>query len=262
MLLVNTCIIGGVLYAGLKTLIKRKPRKKALWLVRLDNQTPHAFQPATRAEPLSLSEYKTHRYFIMASFAMGLSVSGATFYPPLSLVSVPLTVYTALPIFEKAYEALFREGRLGASALWSTTIVGSLVTQQYFLASLIGWFYFYAHLLVQRVRHFNQLFLLGLEHGYQQFLTQVYGTPPPSVWVLARGVVIEMPFEDLKVGDIILVKAGEVIPVDGIIVDGTATVASFMGPGSGRPGDKAPSDRVAASMVVLSGRVSIRVEKI
>ena len=261
-LLVSTCIVGGVLYAGLKTFVKRRPRKKATWLARLDSQAPRDSRPATREDRLGLSEYKTYRYFIISSVSVGLSMSGAIVYPPLSLVSVPLTVYTSLPLFEQAYISLFQGGRLNVSVFCSTTIIGTLATQHYFLASLIDWLYYYLHLLAQRARYLNQLFLIGLEHGYRQFLAQVYGAKPPSVWVMAHGVGIETPFEDLKVGDIVIVSEGEVIPVEGIIVDGTAVVTSFMRIGVGQPGEKRSGDRVAASTVVLSGRVSIRVEKV
>lgn len=262
MLLVNTCIVGGIVYAGLKTLVKRRPRKKATWLVRLDKQEPGDLRPAARADRLGLSEYQTYRYFIMSSVSLGLSMSGAIIYPPLSLASVPLNVYTSLPMFEQTYVALFQEGRLNAAAFWSTTIIGTLATQHYFLAALINWLYFYLHLLAQRARSFNQVFLLGLERAYRQFLAQVYGAKPSSVWVMARGVGIEMPFEELKVGDVVMVNEGEVIPVEGTIVDGTAVVTSFMGLSGGLPREKRPGDHVTASTVVLSGRVSIRVEKV
>lgn len=262
MLLVNACIVGGVLYSGFKALVQRRPRKKAAWLVRLDQQPPRSLWPATREDRLGLSEYQTYRYFVMSSVSLGLSMSGAIIYPPLSLASVPLNVYTSLPMFERTYIALFQEGRINASALWSTIIIGTLATQHYFLASLLNWLYYYLHLLAQRVRYFNQLFLIGLEQSYRQFFAQVYGTKPPSVWVMARGVGIETPFEDLKVGDIVMVNEGEMIPIDGTIVDGTAVVSSFMGLGGGLPVAKRPGDHVTASMAVLSGRVHIRVEKV
>ena len=262
MLLVDACIVGGVLYAGFKTLVKRRSRKKATWLVRLDGQGPGDAWPATREDRLGLSEYQTSHYFIVSSVSLGLSMSGAIVYPPLSLVSVPLTVYTSLPMFERTCIALFQEGRLTGSAFYSTIIIGTLATQHYFLASLINWFYFYLRLLAQQARYFNQLFLIGLEHSYRQFLAQVYGVKPPAVWVMARGVGIETPFEDLQVGDIVMVNVGEIIPVEGTIVDGTAVVTSFMGLSGGQPGEKRPGDHVTASMAVLSGRVSIRVEKV
>ena len=189
-------------------------------------------------------------------------MSGAIVYPPLSLASVPLTVLTSVPMFEEVYVALFQEGRLNASAFWSTIIIGTLATQHYFLASFTDWLYYYLRLLAQRLRYFNQLFLLGLEHSYRQFLAQVYGAKPPSVWVMTRGVGMETPFEDLQVGDIVMVNEGEVIPIDGTIVDGTAIVAAFTGLSGGQPRRTRPGDHVTASMVILSGRVSIRVEKV
>lgn len=262
MLLVNVCIVGGVLYSGLKTLVQRRPRKKAAWLVRQDPQPASDVWPAPRADRFTLSEHQTYHYFVVSSVSLGLSLSGAIIYPPLSLASVPLNVYTSVPRFERTYIGIFQESRLNASAFWSVIIIGTLATQHYFLASLISWLDYYLHLLAQRVRYFNQLFLIGLEQSYRQFLAQVYGAKPSSVWVMARGVGIETPFGDLKVGDVIMVNEGEMIPIAGTIVDGAAMVTSFMGLSGGLPVAKRPGDHVTTSMAVLSGRVHIRVEKV
>ena len=51
-------------------------------------------------------------------------------------------------------------------------------------------------------------------------------------------VEIEVPFEDVRVGDIVVVYAGEAIPVDGIITDGVASIDQSMLTGEAQPAEK------------------------
>ena len=76
------------------------------------------------------------------------------------------------------------------------------------------------------------------------------------------GWEIEVNIDRLKVGDHVIVHEGEIIPVDGIIVDGLAAVDSE--PLTGRAGalDKASGDRVYASSYVKAGQITVRVEKV
>lgn len=262
MLLVNACIMGGVLYSGLKTYFKRHPRKKATWLVSVRPPAPRQAQPTRMDGQIPLRGNRTYRSFMLSSISVGLSMSGALLYPPLTLASVPLTVYAALLMFEKSHESLWGQRRINASVLCSTTIIGTLATQHYLLAALTNWLYYYFALLAQRIRYINQLLLIELEHSYHQFLSQVYGVKPPSVWVMVQGMGIETPFADVKIGDVVIVNEGEVIPVDGTIVDGSAVVTSLMRMSVSPPREKRVGEYVTASSVVLSGRINVRVERL
>lgn len=112
MFFVNARIVGGVVYAGIKTLVRRRPRKKTLGLATPSSQAPGGPSAAGLTGRMIPDETTTSRHLTTASVSLGLSMSGALFSTPLSLASVPLTVYNALPIFERAWADLFREGRL------------------------------------------------------------------------------------------------------------------------------------------------------
>lgn len=261
-LLINACILGGVCYTGLKTFLQRRPRKRATWLVHVAPPAA-AHGPAARTDGvMSVHETPTYRAFVLSSVSMGLSMSGALFYPPLGLVSVPLTVYAAFPMFEKAHTTLWRDKRLSASVVCSTTLIGTLAGRYYVLAAFTSWLYYYFALLAQRLRELNQLLMVELDQGYQQFLAQVYGVTPATVWLMVDGMGIETPFADLHVGDVVIVNASEVIPVDGTIVDGSAVVTSLLRLRVSPPRPTAVGERVTAASVVLSGRLHIRVDRL
>jgi P-type E1-E2 ATPase len=67
--------------------------------------------------------------------------------------------------------------------------------------------------------------------------------------------------DDLKTGDIIVINAGEVIPVDGSVIKGTALVDQHILTGESQPAEKEIDSQIFASTVVLSGRIWVKVEK-
>ena len=99
------------------------------------------------------------------------------------------------------------------------------------------------------------------ENKSRNNLIDVFHLQPKQVWVRANGAEIEIPFEQLKSGDILVLQAGQIVPVDGIIVSGAATVDQHMLTGEAQPVEKTVHDSVFSSTVLLSGMVDVRVEK-
>jgi Cu+-exporting ATPase len=76
---------------------------------------------------------------------------------------------------------------------------------------------------------------------------------PAIAHVVRDGREIDVPLADVAVGDRFVVRAGEAIPVDGAIVDGTSSVDESMLTGESRPVSKAKGARVYAGTVNLDG---------
>ena len=74
------------------------------------------------------------------------------------------------------------------------------------------------------------------------------------------GTEIEIPLEAIKQQDVVIVNAGEIIPVDGIVVEGLASVDQQTLTGESQPIEKESDDKVFATTLVLSGRLLIKVE--
>ena len=262
MLFINVCLVGGVVYAGVTTLLKRRPRKTVRWLVPRNNQTPGGPSEVTPAGHMLPDERRASRSLTIASVALGLAVSGALWYRPLSLASVPLIVYDTLPVFEQAIAALITESRLKIATAESVVVVGTLATQHYVAAALLTWFHAYFRLVAQRVRHFNTLVWRSLEHDSRQFLAHIYGVRPQDVWVQTQGVEMSIPFATLRVGDVVVVHEGDLLPVAGTVVEGTAEVSLLLATGEARLVTKRFGDRVLPATMVVSGRMGIRVERL
>ena len=76
---------------------------------------------------------------------------------------------------------------------------------------------------------------------------------PKTATVLRDGVETEIPVEDVQVGDRVVVRPGQSIPVDGVIVEGQSAVDESALTGESLPVDKGPGDKVAAASINKSG---------
>ena len=76
------------------------------------------------------------------------------------------------------------------------------------------------------------------------------------------GREMEMPIEDVKVGDVILVKPGEKVPVDGVIIEGNSAVDESMVTGESMPVDKKTGDEVIGATINKTGAFKFRAAKV
>jgi Cu+-exporting ATPase len=80
--------------------------------------------------------------------------------------------------------------------------------------------------------------------------------------VIRRGVERDVPVEEVVVGDTVLVRPGERVPVDGVVVEGESAVDESVVTGESVPVDKRPGDRVTGSSVNRAGAFTFRATKV
>ena len=86
-----------------------------------------------------------------------------------------------------------------------------------------------------------------------QAITRLMDLAPKTATVLREGVETEIPVEEVQVGDRVVVRPGQSIPVDGIIMEGHSAVDESALTGESLPVDKGPGDKVAAASINKSG---------
>ena len=84
-------------------------------------------------------------------------------------------------------------------------------------------------------------------------ITRLMDLAPKTANVLRDGVEVEIPVEDVQVGDRIVVRPGQSVPVDGVIVEGASAVDESALTGESLPVDKGVGDKVAAASINKSG---------
>ncbi len=85
---------------------------------------------------------------------------------------------------------------------------------------------------------------------------------PKMARVVRDGNEIELPASELIVGDIIVVRPGESIPVDGRVVEGLSTVNEAMITGESIPVNKTVGDSVIGATLNMNGRILVQAEKV
>jgi heavy metal translocating P-type ATPase len=182
--------------------------------------------------------------------ATALALVGSIF-SPLRAVSALLTASTAWPLILKpAYRELKDEHKIGLLALDTVGIVGLLGMGMVFPAALAGCLHIFTLKLV-----------LWTKDSSQASLVSIFGRQSRSAWKILDDVELEIPVEDLRAGDIVVVHAGEMIPADGVIAGGAAGIDQRALTGESQPVERSAGDEVFASTVVLSGKIQVRVER-
>ena len=208
----------------------------------LDGALANAEHP-DRLDPLDLD-------LAICTASLPLAAVAQFAMPALLPVSAALFAYTAIPSFRGAYEVLFKERRLGVDLLDSIVVMGCLATLHVFPGAILAWCLSVGRYLVRRTEDSSKKLLLG-----------AFGKQPRYVWLVKDGLEIEMPLDRLDKSDVVAVHTGEMVPVDGIIVQGLAMIDQHALTGESVPAEKGVGDRVFASTVMVAGKVHVAVEK-
>ncbi len=187
--------------------------------------------------------------FKMSNAAIGLAAVSSV-YPPVRVLSIGLTTAVSFPIFKKAEHSLRVNQKVEIETLSSIITTVCIGSGLYVPAAIQSWLY-----------HFGTLIVNKSENQATQLIGQVFEQHASKVWILKDQTEIEVFLTDLKVGDIVVIKAGEVIAIDGIIMTGQAMVDQHALSGEPMPIEKAPGDQVLAATILVSGQIQVKVEK-
>ncbi|MFZ2538146.1 MAG: heavy metal translocating P-type ATPase, partial [Oscillospiraceae bacterium] len=85
---------------------------------------------------------------------------------------------------------------------------------------------------------------------------------PKIAYVIRDGIELEISVDDVKIGDTVIIKPGQSLPVDGVIVAGETSIDESMLTGESMPVDKHIGDKVFAATINKNGSVSYLAERI
>ena len=93
-------------------------------------------------------------------------------------------------------------------------------------------------------------------------IRQLLDLQPTMAHVLRDGSEVEVPIESVKVDNIVVVRPGERIPVDGVVIDGNSSVDQSAITGESIPVEKGLGDEVIGTTINTSGLLNIRASKV
>jgi heavy metal translocating P-type ATPase len=195
-------------------------------------------------------EKLNNRHLTIAFISLGFAIVGKLIYFPLILLSLPGIIYISQHALFTAYNTLIKQKKVSIDFVF---VAGQilLIVNGYFVFACIPALLFAV----------NRKLLFKITDNSKKNLVNVFKQQPRSVWVIHNGLELEVSFGTLKPNDTVVVHAGEVIPIDGHITEGMASIDQHILTGEFQPVEKGVNDQVFALTVVLSGKIYIQVEK-
>ena len=93
-------------------------------------------------------------------------------------------------------------------------------------------------------------------------IKKIMGLQPKTATIIINNKEIETPIDEVIVGDVILVKPGEKIPVDGVVIEGSTSVDESMLTGESIPVEKVVGSKVTGASINKNGSIKFKAEKV
>jgi P-type Cu2+ transporter len=198
----------------------------------------------------------TQVFKIQAPLPLGISNEVISF-----ILTTPAVIYGGWVFYIGAWRAL-RNRVLNMAVLVSLSVlVGYLfsVGATFFFKSEV--FYEAASLLLVFVL-FGHLMEMRARAGTSQAINTLMNLAPPKATVIRNGQEVEIPTSEVLVDDVIHIRPGDKIPVDGIVIEGSSDVDESMITGESVPISKFQGDEVVGASINKTGSFKFRATKV
>lgn len=177
-----------------------------------------------------------------------LNLAGSRLLPRSSRIAVSSAL--AWPIWSQA-SAELSQGRLGSHGLEAAAVLVSLRQNDIQAANITTLLLLLGDRLERSIRQRSDALLLSLLRPSQE-----------DVWVERDGVELRIPQAELRPGETVVLTTGAIVPVDGTVLGGRATLNEAVMTGESRPTAKSRGDRVLSGTVVEEGRLLLYAERV
>lgn len=196
---------------------------------------------------------------VKAFIGFGLTFPGDIYV--LEMLSTIIYVYGGLP-FLKGFVDELRKKTPGMMTLIAVAITVAYVYSSAVALGLPGRTFFWelATLIdVMLLGHWIEMkAILGASRALEELVKLL---PKEAHLILEDGSIKDVPITDIKPGNKVLVKPGEKIPVDGVVVEGRSSVNEALVTGESAPVEKKEGDNVIGGSVNLEGSLVVEVRK-
>ena len=176
------------------------------------------------------------------------------------LATTPIMLVAGLPYIRSAW-ASFKKHNANMDTL---VALGTLVAYVYSLFALFAGLpvYFESAGFILFFVLLGAVFEERMRKNASQAVEKLLDLQAKTAEVLRDDVYVQIPLEQVKVGDLIRVRPGEKIAVDGTVLEGETSIDESMVTGESIPVDKSVGDAVIGSTINNSGTIIFRAEKV
>jgi len=187
------------------------------------------------------------------------------------ILATPVQFLVGRSFYDGAYKAL----RGGGANMDVLVALGTSAAYFYSLYLTLDWFaagspahhggpalYYETSAVLITLVVLGKLFEAQAKGRTSAAIKSLMGLQAKTALVLRDGAEIVVPVEDVAVGDIVIVRPGEKVPVDGVVLDGASAVDESMLTGESVPVEKRPGDAVIGATLNKNGMLQVRATKI
>ena len=228
-----------------------------------------------RAFEAPYQELRTLRWLAALSAGLAIPILALTYLNPslpllpreiwLFILALPVQAVAGLPFYRGALDAVRARAAnmdtliaLGTSAAF---LYSALATFAPSVSGAQGLYYDVSAAIIALIL-IGRLAERSAKRRASEAIARLMELQPSVARVVREGREVEVPVEEVNAGELVVVRAGERIPVDGVVVEGYAAVDQAAMTGESVLAEKKPGDRVLAATVNLSGLLKVRAERV
>ncbi len=203
------------------------------------------------------------RFIVAVAFAAPVMVLGMLHRLPwvqLAL-ALPVVFYAGAPFYTGAWKAL----RHGAANMNTLIALGTGTAFVYSLVETVRgshMVYFEAATVIIALILLGRMLEAQARGRASEAIRRLMDLQPPTARLLREGVEVEVPVQEVRTGDAVVVRPGERIPVDGTVTEGQSAVDESMLTGESLPVEKAAGAAVFAGTINRSGSLRYTTTKV
>ena len=178
------------------------------------------------------------------------------------VLATPVQFYVGWQYYVGAYKSL----RNGSANMDVLIAMGSSVAYLYSIAVMLafisGHVYFETAAVIITLIRLGKFLEARAKGRTSEAIKKLMGLRAKTARVVRAGTEAEVPVDEVIVGDVVLVRPGEKIPVDGVVVEGRSAVDESMLTGESLPVEKGPGDPVIGATLNKLGQLKFEATKV
>ena len=243
-------------------------------------------EPKEATTKIDDSEYQDmlHRFWIAAVLTIPVLLLAASKLLPFLkitdfvshwlqfIISTPVVLWSGWPFFEKAWYSvrnrslnMFSLIAMGVGAAYFYSVIAVVfpnLVPESFKENGELFIYFEAASVITVLVLLGQVLELKAKSQTSQAIKALLGRAAKTAHLLLNGQEQEVSIDQVKVGDMLRVKPGEKIPVDGIVIEGASFVDESMITGEPMPVEKKARDNVTGSTINQTGSFLMEAKRV
>jgi P-type Cu+ transporter len=205
---------------------------------------------------------------LLLSMARDFGLLGMWAHTPwFNLLLLALATPVQFYVGSDYYIGGFKSLRAGSANMDVLVAMGSSAAYFYSLAvvlfpSIGGHVYFETSALIITLIKLGKMLEARAKGRTSEALKKLMGLRPKTARVVRDGAEVDIPIESVGLGDLVIVRPGERLPVDGVVIEGRSSVDESMLTGESLPVDKKPGDEVIGGTINNQGMLKFEATRI